>query len=365
MRLAIAGGGTGGHIYPALVVVGGLESADPPEAVLWIGCRGGIEEELVPQAGVQLVTVRGAGLHGVGWRLPLNALQLVRGTWEAWRQVRRFRPSVLLLTGGFASAPAAVAAWLQRIPILIYLPDIEPGLAIKVLSRLAKRVAATVSDSQAFLPEGKVFATGYPVRPELWRATWTDGIAHFKLEAHRRTLLVLGGSRGARSINRALMAVLEPLLAEVQVIHISGQLDWEEVRARREALPGQLRSRYHAFPYLHAEIGLAMAVADLAVARAGAATLGEFPACRLPAILVPYPYAWRYQKVNADYLVERGAAIRMNDEEMGEKLLPTLRELLADEVRLARMAEAARSLARPDAARWIGEALRELAKDRG
>ena len=156
-----------------------------------------------------------------------------------------------------------------------------------------------------------------------WSATRDRAINHFRLDPALKTLLVFGGSRGARNINVATGSQLERLLeADLQILHITGALDWERTLAQ----VGELREdpRYHAFPYLHSDMGLALAAADLAVCRAGASTLAELPQFGLPAILVPYPYAWRYQKVNADYLCERGAGVRLNDEELSEKLYDTV-----------------------------------------
>jgi UDP-N-acetylglucosamine--N-acetylmuramyl-(pentapeptide) pyrophosphoryl-undecaprenol N-acetylglucosamine transferase len=171
---------------------------------------------------------------------------------------------------------------------------------------------------------------------------------------------VFGGSKGARSINRAVLGIVEQLLAKYQVIHISGSADAAEVQAGRVALSDELKRHYHVFEYLH-EMGPAFAVTDLVVSRAGASVLGEYPLFGLPSILIPYPYAWRYQKVNADYLVVRGAALRLSDETLSETLLPAIERLMNDEAQLQAMSRAARSLARPDPALALAQALRELA----
>ena len=329
--------------------------------VLWVGSRAGLEEELVTRAGLPFKAIHGAGVHGVGWRLPLNALRLMQGFVEALGLVRDYQPNALLVTGGFVTAPVALAAWFSRIPILVYLPDIEPGLAVQFISRLARRVAVTVADSRKYFDARKVVVTGYPTRPALGAATREEAVSHFGLDPDRLTLLVTGGSRGARSINRAVFAVLPELLKDYQVIHLSGQLDWAEAEQARDALPADLRARYHAFLFLH-EMGLALAAADVVVSRAGASALGEYPLFGLPAILVPYPHAWRYQKVNADYLVERGAALRVNDEDLSARLGPEVRALLEDRDRLARMRAAARAAATPDAARRIAQELVALVR---
>jgi len=152
------------------------------------------------------------------------------------------------------------------------------------------------------------------------------------------------------------------VLELAQVVHVSGELDWPWVAERRESLPAALRARYHAFPYLH-EIGLALAAADLALCRAGAMTLGELPFFGLPAVLVPYPHAWRYQRVNAEWLVKRGAAIALENGRLSEELLPTVRRLLSDRVALAEMAERMRALARPDAAARLAKELQALVRE--
>jgi UDP-N-acetylglucosamine:LPS N-acetylglucosamine transferase len=320
-----------------------------------------MEADLVSREGLPLQAVAGAGLHGMGWRTLPNLARLALGFGQALGIVGRFRPQALLVTGGYVAVPVALAAWLRRVPALVYLPDIEPGLAVRLLSRLAKRVAVTAEASRAYLPASKVIVTGYPVRAGLGEGTREAARVSLGLEPERQTLLVFGGSRGARSLNRALIAGLSDLLAHYQVIHVTGTLDWPEVNAARESLPQGERERYHAYAYLHEEMGAALRTADLAVARAGASTLGELPLVGLPAVLVPYPHAWRYQKVNADYLAERGAAIRLNDEDLAAGLVPLVRELLGDRERLAAMRRAMQALARSQAAEAIGRELLALA----
>jgi undecaprenyldiphospho-muramoylpentapeptide beta-N-acetylglucosaminyltransferase len=364
----ISAGGTGGGVYPALAVAseliaGGGAQVDTgrpatsrrlPE-ILWIGSLGGMEADLVQRAGLPFQAIHSGGVHGVGWRLPLNALNLVRGFFEALRLVHLFKPDALLVTGGFVGVPVALAAWLNRVPIAAYAPDIEPALALKAVSWLARRLAVTAEESRRYFTGRqvhKLVVTGYPTRPELATATRAEAVRQLGLDAGRLTVLVTGGSRGARSLNRAVVAALPDWLRNYQVLHLSGQADWAEIDAARTALPEELREHYHAYPFLH-EMGLALAAADLVVSRAGASTLGEYPLFGLPAVLVPYPYAWRYQKVNADYLVGRGAAVRINDDELPARLAAEVSGLIEDAARLGRMRAAARAAARPEAARRI------------
>jgi len=311
----------------------------------------------VQRAGLPFAAIHSGGLHGVGWRLPANLINLAWGLLEAWRLVQTFRPNALLVTGGFITVPVALAAWAQRVPILLYLPDIEPTLSGRFLSRLAQVIAVTNEAARPYFSGAaarKVTVTGYPTRPELQQANREAARAHFGIDPHRPTILITGGSLGARSLNRAVFAALPDWLPEYSVIHLSGQLDWAEAGQTRAALPVELRRHYQAFPFLH-EMGLALAAADLVVSRAGASTLGEYPLFGLPAILVPYPHAWRTQKINAAYLVERGAALSLPDEALNERLRSDVRQLLSQPEQLAQMRAAARAAATPQAAARLAE----------
>lgn len=328
--------------------------------MLWIGGEGGMEVSLVRRAGLPFAAIPAAGLHGVGLRaFPGNMWSLMRGYFAARREIKRFQPDAMFFTGGYVAVPVALAGW--GIPQAIFVPDIEPGLALRVVSRLAKLVMVTSDRSRTFYPESKeVVVTGYPVRSELKQHSRERGRAILGLDPDLVTVLVFGGSRGARSINHALWGILPGLLERCQVVHITGELDWPDVAKARQDLSEGLAPRYRAFAYLHEEMGAALAAADLVISRAGASTMGEFPLFGLPAILVPYPHAWRYQKVNAEYLVSQGAAIDLADETLGQTLLPAILALLEDRKRLQAMAAAARRLAIPDAANLIAAELLAL-----
>jgi UDP-N-acetylglucosamine--N-acetylmuramyl-(pentapeptide) pyrophosphoryl-undecaprenol N-acetylglucosamine transferase len=288
-----------------------------------------------------------------------NGLKLIAGTFQALRLIGRWRPEVLLTTGGFVSGPMAVACWLRRVPIVVYLPDIEPGRAVKFVAWFASKIAVTVDESRKYFPADKTIVTGYPTRAAFAQADRPTALRHFDLDPQRQTLLVFGGSKGARSINRALGQIAGRVLVDHQIIHITGSSDIDEVRGKREALPDELKSRYHVFEYVH-EMGLAFAAADLVVSRAGASILGEYPLFGLPSILIPYPYAWRYQRVNAALLVARGAALQLDDATLNATLLPAIERLMNDEAQLETMRAAARALARPDPARAVASVLEGL-----
>jgi UDP-N-acetylglucosamine--N-acetylmuramyl-(pentapeptide) pyrophosphoryl-undecaprenol N-acetylglucosamine transferase len=327
-----------------------------------------MEAALVTRSGVPFTAIPAAGVHGVGLRaLPGNLVRLARGTLAARRILANFHPDVLLFTGGYVAAPLAVAG--SHIPALVFCPDIQPGYALKFLGRFARTIAVTAPDSTQYFPAGKkIVATGYPLRPDLANWDRASAQAHFGLSDALPVVLVTGGSKGAQTINRVLRANLPQLLNAVQVLHISGSADWAAVQSAHAGLPATLAGRYHTFEFLHEDMGAALAAADLAVSRAGASTLGEYPNFGLPAVLVPYPYAWRYQKINAAYLQEHGAACLLPDEEMPEKLLPLILELTGSPQKLADMRRAMQALARPNAAAEIADLVRQLAqqkKERG
>jgi UDP-N-acetylglucosamine--N-acetylmuramyl-(pentapeptide) pyrophosphoryl-undecaprenol N-acetylglucosamine transferase len=336
-----------------------LRAKRPQIETLWVGGEGGMEAELIERAGIPFETIPAAGVHGVGLRaLPNNLLRLARGVAASRRILESFRPEVLFFTGGYLAAPMAVAG--MRLPTMLYVPDIEPALALKALSFFADSIAVTAEDSLKFFPRSKrIRVTGYPLRADLANWSRQDAIQRLGLSSSLPTLLAYGGSKGARSINMAVLKRLKDFLEMAQLIHITGSLDWPTVKAEAEKLPPDLQARYHAMPYLH-DMGAAFASADLVVSRAGASTLGEFPLFGLPAILVPYPHAWRYQKVNADYLAQRGAAIILQDRLLESDLYAAVRVLFDNPAKRESMRLAMQALSRPAAASTIADLLLEL-----
>ncbi len=341
----------------------------PGLSVLWVGSVGGMEEDLVKRTGLPFEAIPAAGVHGVGWKaLPGNLRQLVGGYRKARKILNVYRPDVLFFTGGYVSVPLAIAG--RKIPSVLYVPDIEPGLALKTIARFSRCIALSTEESREYFPlRTNLSITGYPTRPDL--KTWSKDIAleKYNLSPDIPTLLVLGGSKGARSINQALLSVLPNLLSEMQVIHVSGRLDWKDVENARNTIANKIAlnlvNRYRIFSYLHEEMGAALSAADLVISRAGASSLGEFPLFGLPAILVPYPYAWQYQQVNAQYLAQKGAAVIVNDADLPDRLLAVVRELMHDSDRRKRMSQSMFHLARPEAAKSIARLLENLAMERG
>lgn len=349
-------------MYPALAVHGALASKIAGVETLWVGGEAGMEEALVKRQGIAFQSIPAAGVHGVGLvTMPRNLALLGRGIFAAHRILRAFDPDVLFFTGGYVAVPVALAGRVRSTPILLYVPDIEPGIALRSLARFSDEIAVTTDESQQYFNKS-VLVAGYPLRPDL--ALWDRQTAHRHLgiAGELPVLLVFGGSKGARSINMAVLYHLHALLQKFEIIHLTGELDWQTVKAEHEKLPVDLAARYHALPYLH-EMGAALAAADLVVSRAGASCLGEFPLFGLPAVLVPYPHAWRYQKVNSDYLARRGAAVVLQDHRLDDELLVTLNILLDNPNKLKAMRAAMFELSHPRAAEKIASALIRLAGD--
>jgi UDP-N-acetylglucosamine--N-acetylmuramyl-(pentapeptide) pyrophosphoryl-undecaprenol N-acetylglucosamine transferase len=358
--ILVSAGGTGGGVYPAISVIEALRRVSPQTPVHFVGSHGGMESNLVSRDLVDAYhEVQSAPIHGISLRNAIpNAFKVLIGIVEAYQLVGKLKPSALFITGGWVTFPIAVACWLRRVPVAIFLPDIEPGLTIKLLSRIASVILTTTDGSAQYFPRGTtIVESGYPLRSALLTVQANP------TKSRRKTILVTGGSRGARSINNAVIAIAPQLIADgYKVVHITGQLDHEAIKAQRDALPDNVRDGYVLHPYLNSsDMAQALANADLVVSRAGASVLGEYPYFSLPAILIPYPYAWRYQKINADHLESRGAAVRVNDENLGAELLPTIRDILSNTARLDTMRRAARSLRRDDAAGAIARHVLSLA----
>lgn len=314
-----------------------------------------MEAEMVMRENIAYQSIPAAGIHGVGLSsLPGNMVQLMRGFFASRKILAEFKPDVLFFTGGYVAFPMALAG----IPYqsVLYVPDIEPGLALKSIARFADHIALTTSTSASYFAKKDTTVTGYPTRAELSRWNRSDARQFLGLITDKPVLLVFGGSKGARSINHAIASHLETILEMAEVIHITGSLDWNTVQQSKETLRADLQAEYHIMPYLH-EMGAAFAAADLAVSRSGASALGEYPLFGLPSILVPYPYAWRYQKVNADYLAERGAAVIIENNDLDAQLVGQIAAIFASKEKLTNMQQAAHALATPTAAENIANLL--------
>lgn len=354
-------------MYPLLVVAQALKESHRDVEILYVGHAEGLEASIVGRTDLPFHSVDAGPIRGA---TPLALARSLGQLWRGYHQARalcaEWSADVVATTGSYVSVPVALAAKRAGVPVLVYLPDLEPGLAVRLQARFADRVAVSFDEVRRHFPAHKVWVSGYPVRAEILQADRRSAYETLGLSSDRKTLLGFGGSRGARAVNQALVDILPELLIDYQVIHISGELDWPWVDAVRGALDSEVRRWYHTYPYLHGkQLAAALAVSDLAVARAGAATMAEFPAVGLPSVLVPYPYSGQHQQPNADLMVRHGAAVCIDNADLAEQLKPTVLRLLADGDALGRMSKRARALARPAAAQDLAAAIVRLAESAG
>ncbi|MBX7112322.1 MAG: UDP-N-acetylglucosamine--N-acetylmuramyl-(pentapeptide) pyrophosphoryl-undecaprenol N-acetylglucosamine transferase [Dehalococcoidia bacterium] len=355
MKYALAGGGTGGHAYPSITV--GEELRRRGHELVYYGTERGPEHGLADSAGIPFRGMAASQVRGGPRRMARGGLNLVRGTRHVAAHMRADRPAALFATGGYAAAPVGLAARRHRVPMLVFLPDVHPGWAVRFLNRFATGVACSVDAALPSLPRRKSVVTGYPVRAQFLSATREEGRRRFGLDSALPTVLVTGGSLGARAINQAVAQSLPRLLARAQVLHVCGRHEEAALRAERERLPAQLCDRYHLLAYTD-EMAWAMAASDLAVARAGASTLGELPMAGLPAVVIPGGFS--DQQLNARYLEARGAAVTLGNDQL-DRLEGIVLGLLEDEGKRARMAAAMRGLAHPEAASQLADLLEAMA----
>jgi UDP-N-acetylglucosamine--N-acetylmuramyl-(pentapeptide) pyrophosphoryl-undecaprenol N-acetylglucosamine transferase len=354
MKVILAGGGTGGHLFPGLAVAEEFQRRDAMTSILFIGTAQGIEARALPQQGYELALLSVRGLKGRGARGLLDAVYGVPASlWRCLKILGEFRPDVVIGLGGYASGPMLLAATLRRIPRAIMEQNLRPGFTNKWLARFVDRVFTSYADSSNFFAGARVLETGNPVR---WRSLPAVR------PSEKFTLLVFGGSAGARRINFAVLAALKlvaDLAARLKVIHQTGQADYSAVREAYDALGFEAE----VTPFID-HMDQAYARADLIVCRAGATTVAELTAFGKAAILVPYPYAiYDHQRANAQALEARGAAELILDQELsGEKLAARLRFYLGTPEKLAMMADAARALGRPEAAQRIVDECYALAR---
>ncbi|TMI75001.1 MAG: undecaprenyldiphospho-muramoylpentapeptide beta-N-acetylglucosaminyltransferase [Bacillati bacterium ANGP1] len=353
MRVVIAGGGTGGHVYPGLAIAEALVSTRPQTEVLFVG-GGGLERRVVPQAGWPFHRVAArAWPRRLSWSLPWAMLLTVAGTAQATLLLQRWRPQVVVATGGYAAAPIGAAAVVLKIPLVVQEQNLYPGAANRILARWARVISVPHERVAAHFGD-KAVVTGVPVRAGALQGDRARGRQRFGLGDRQLTVLVLGGSQGARSLNAHVIEMAERLdgRAEVQILHQTGNEHEAWVRARLRSLGGSLR--YVAVPFIE-EMADAYACADLVVCRAGAGTLAEVTANGLPVVAVPYPYAAEgHQEANARLLESAGAAVVVLDRESnGVRLAQAVDALRADPSRLRAMAMASRRLGRPQAAREV------------
>ncbi|MCY3694443.1 MAG: glycosyltransferase [Chloroflexi bacterium] len=353
MRLLVCGGGTYGHTMPALAVIDQLRCLRNDLTVLLLGSRRGLGHRELP--GLRVERIGSAPLSGVSpAAVPLNLARNASAYLSALALVRKFDPQVALSTGGYPSVAGALAARTLRRPLLLLALDRRPGLAVGLQARIADLVCCVDGDSLERVATERAVVSGLPLRTQFDHPDRDAGRRRVGIASDQNLLLVVGGSQGAAAINRAVSAQLPQLLANSQLVHVTGSRQIDAAHSDRAQLDESLRSRYHPFEFVDSGFADLLAAADLVVSRAGAGAVAEIAATSRPAILVPGSFAGGHQHDNAEPLVRAGAAVLMADDCL-DKLAERSGKLISDRPRLCRMSAAGRGLGRPDAARFVAE----------
>jgi UDP-N-acetylglucosamine--N-acetylmuramyl-(pentapeptide) pyrophosphoryl-undecaprenol N-acetylglucosamine transferase len=371
MRVLISGGGTGGHIYPALAVAKALQSAYNAE-ILYLGDERGLETQLVPRAGFSFVGIHAGKLRRyLSWKTFTDLGRIPVGFAQAIGHVRRFRPDVAFTSGGYVSVPAGFAARSLGVPLVTHQQDVSPNLANRLLRPLATRITVSFEDSLHYFPARKTILIGNPVRETMLNVVGMEpGPAKqsFGLDPALPLVLVTGGSQGAKHLNEVVVASLPHLLPVCQLLQISGTRTFADTQSSSETLLAahpDWKARYRLYEYLDAEMPLALAAADVVLCRSGAATLSELAALGKGSILVPLPpgFGGSPQAVNAAMFARHGAARVIRDADLTrDTLIASLLPLLHDQEQLSALGTAARSFARPQAAADLAALVASLAK---
>ena len=363
MKIIVSGGGTGGHIYPALTLIDAIKSKRPDAEFLYVGTAKGLEADIVPKAGINFTALKLEG--GLERHFTLaNISRAANAIWSIKRAsdiVKKFKPDAVVGTGGYVCGPILLAASLMKVPTLIQEQNAVAGVTNKILSKFVKKIAVGTRDALKNFPAEKTVYTGNPIRAEVLAAKKSDGLREFNFTDSKPVVLISGGSRGARSINYAMIDVLKSAAQKnsAQFLHVTGKGEFDAVTEKLSDVLDAPNIR--VVPYLY-NMPQAMAMADVAIFRAGATGLAELTARGVPAILVPYPFAAEnHQEFNARALVEAGAAkMILNKDLTAEILSATLDEMLSSPDALKKMSAASLSLGRPQAAAEIADLILAL-----
>ncbi|NWF76515.1 MAG: undecaprenyldiphospho-muramoylpentapeptide beta-N-acetylglucosaminyltransferase [Nitrospirae bacterium] len=363
MKVIIAGGGTGGHLFPGLALAEEFKRRDPSTEVIFVGTEHGLEARVIPREGYTLKFLRAEGLVGVSIIKKVKAIiKIFFSIIDSYRIIKTVRPDIIIGVGGYASGVILFVASIKSIPTMIIEQNAIPGMTNKILGKFVNTVCISYQESISFFPGVRTFLTGNPVRLQVFKGNIEAAYKLFSLERELFTIFIFGGSAGARSINRAMVDALNylyDLKDKIQFLHQTGQRDYENIRDayRKVGFKGTIA------PFIY-QMGEAYAVADIVISRAGATTLAELTALGKPAILIPYPYAaGNHQEINAKKLVDMGAAKMILDREMkGEILAKMIRNLYENEKLRVEMQNNSKSVGRPEASEKIVDIAMSLIK---
>jgi UDP-N-acetylglucosamine--N-acetylmuramyl-(pentapeptide) pyrophosphoryl-undecaprenol N-acetylglucosamine transferase len=361
MKVIISGGGTGGHIYPAIAIANQLKAVDPTTQILFVGAEGKMEMEKVPKAGYQII---GLPIVGIQRSLSLSNIlfpfKLIRSLLKARAVIKDFRPDVAVGVGGFASGPLLMIASLMGVQTLIQEQNSHAGITNKLLAKRAKKICVAYPNMEAFFPSNKIKLTGNPVRKDILDISNKQQPAyrHFGLDPNKKTLLVIGGSLGAKTINESIEVGLDKLIkAGYQILWQTGKPYIEKAKAAVAALKTE---NIVVFDFIY-EMDLAYAAANVVVSRAGALSVSELCLVGKPAILVPFPFAAEdHQTQNAMSLVNHNAALMIRDQDAKNELITATLALLTNTKKQEELSKNIKTLAKPNAAQEIAEEILSL-----
>jgi UDP-N-acetylglucosamine--N-acetylmuramyl-(pentapeptide) pyrophosphoryl-undecaprenol N-acetylglucosamine transferase len=367
MRVLIAAGGTGGHIYPALAVARSLRARPDAAELRWVGGHRGLEAGLVPAAGIPFrrLVLRSLRSVALDAHVVLDPLRLGAAVPQATAILLRERPRAIFTTGGYVAIPVLLAAAPLGIPVVLWEGNVIPGRSVRATAGLADVLTVSFEATCAALHADAVgrpcYVTGTPIR-DLTGLDRATARARLAIAADDRVVLIFGGSQAVRRFNTAVAEALPRLVERCVVLHVTGEEGYAAALIGRETLSEPVRARYRPYPFLRDDMLAALLSADLVVGRAGSSTLAEVTALGVPIVVVPYPHAARHQRANARQLVEAGAGRLIDDAAFDAEALLDAASLLEDRAAHASMAAAARSLGRPGAADAVADLVVAVAR---
>ncbi|MCM3665723.1 undecaprenyldiphospho-muramoylpentapeptide beta-N-acetylglucosaminyltransferase [Mesobacillus subterraneus] len=363
MKIAVSGGGTGGHIYPALALIREIQKKDKNVEFLYIGTEKGLESKLVPREDIPFKAIHITGFkRKISFENVKTVLRFLKGVSDSKKMLKEFKPDVVIGTGGYVCGPVVYAAAKMGIPTIVHEQNSVPGLTNKFLSRYVDKIAICFEEAREFFPEQKVVLTGNPRASEVLGQDGIRGRLSSGLKLKVPTVLIFGGSRGAKPINEAVVKSLTELSGKpYQVLYVTGDVHFEEVQKEVQLVGNP--DNVIVKPFIH-NMPEVLAGIDLTVSRAGATTLAELTSLGIPSILIPSPYVTdNHQEKNARALSEHGAVRLLLEKDLtGPKLVENIDQILGNEDKLANMKKAAKKLGIPDAAQRLYKLMEELAK---
>jgi UDP-N-acetylglucosamine--N-acetylmuramyl-(pentapeptide) pyrophosphoryl-undecaprenol N-acetylglucosamine transferase len=356
LKVIISGGGTGGHIYPGISLAYEIKDRDIKNDILFVGTERGLESKLVPREGFKIVKIKARGIKRKLCFENLTAIIIfLLSLFQSYKIIKKYKPDLVIGTGGYVSGSVVLMAAILGVPTFVHEQNVIPGITNKLLSRITRATFLSFNQSKEYFSnKAKLIFTGNPIRFKNIKQNTEREYKKYNLDSSKKTILVLGGSKGAASINRAVLGsidfIKDAIKNNLQVLLISGQDDYDNIMG----IVGENHKIFSVEPYLH-DIEKAYSLADLVICRAGATTLAEIVAYGLPAILIPYPYATQdHQGINAKIFEREGAAISILERDLsGEKLGQVLLDLLKNKDQLEMMAKKSRELSNVNSAKKI------------